>query len=257
MRNNKALIVLLIIGLALGMALILEDEITPMWQSETLSETLQNETRDAEDKARDAGRRPAAVIAFLGISEGMTVIDLIAAGGYYTEVLSLAVGQTGKVYAQNPQRVLEFRDGANNKALSKRLAGNRLSNVIRLDKEMDALGIEPNSIDFAMTALNLHDVYNGFGEDVAIDFAKTIFTLLKPGAGLGVIDHAGAPKQNNTELHRMQYSQATEVLEEAGFNIEATSDLLRNSDDSMDKFVFHPEIRGKTDRFLIRARKPR
>ena len=256
MRNNKALIVLLSIGVVLGMAVLLKDEITQLWQPETLNKALQNETRDAEDKARDAGRKPAAVIAFLGINDGMTVIDLIAAGGYYTEVLSLAVGQTGTVYAQNPQRVLEFRDGANNKALSKRLAGNRLANVTRLDKEMDALGIEANSIDFAMTALNLHDIYNSSGEDAATAFAKIIFTLLKPGGGFGVIDHDGDPKQNNTKLHRMQYSQATKVLEEAGFTIEATSALLRNSDDSMDKFVFHPEIRGRTDRFLIRARKP-
>lgn len=261
MRNNKILIILVLMGLALGVVTMLlneteQNEPAQVSLQTTLYEALQNESRDAKDKARDPGRKPAAVIKFLGINEGLTVIDLIAASGYYTEVLSLAVGPAGKVYAQNPQRVLEYNDGANDRALTKRLDENRLPNVTRLDKEMKALGIEANSIDFALTALNLHDIYNGSGKDVATGFAKIIFTILKPGGGFGVIDHHGDPDQDNAKLHRMQYSQAVEILQEAGFKIEATSALLRNSDDGLNKHVYNPDIRGMTDRFLIKARKP-
>jgi len=91
-----------------------------------LSILLANSSRSAEDQARDAGRKPAAIIEFLGIKPGMRVLDVIAAGGWYTEVLALAVGPDGHVVAQNPPVILEMRDGANEKALSARLAGNRL-----------------------------------------------------------------------------------------------------------------------------------
>ena len=102
---------------------------------------LANPDRSAEDQARDAGRKPAEVLEFLQIGPAMTVIDLIAAGGYYTEVLSLRVGSEGRVYAQNPALVLKFRDGANDKAMTARLADDRLKNVIRWDHEFDDLGI--------------------------------------------------------------------------------------------------------------------
>ena len=66
-----------------------------------LATRLATSDRLAEDKARDVGRRPAEVLAFLGIEPGMTVMDVIASGGYYSEVLAEAVGPDGLVYAQN------------------------------------------------------------------------------------------------------------------------------------------------------------
>jgi predicted methyltransferase len=219
--------------------------------------SLMDESRSTEDKARDGGRKPAEVMAFLGVEEGMTVIDVIAAGGYYTEVLSRTVGRRGKVYAQNPAGVLKFRDGANDKALTTRLADNRLPNVIRWDRETTELGIAPDSIDFALTALNFHDMYNSSGKDAAVGFSKLIFDVLKPGAVFGVIDHEGAAAADNQALHRIQGGLALEALLEAGFSIESTSDTLRNPEDDLSKMVFDASIRGKTDRFLIKAVKPR
>ena len=58
--------------------------------------------RPAEDKERDAARKPIQTVQFLGIETGDTVIDVIAVGGWFTEVLSAAVGPSGKVLAQNP-----------------------------------------------------------------------------------------------------------------------------------------------------------
>ena len=86
--------------------------------SAALTARLASSERPETDRARDAGRRPAEVVSFLGVKPGMTVIDLVAAGGYYTEVMSLAVGPEGKVYAQNSAFVLKLRDGANEKAIS-------------------------------------------------------------------------------------------------------------------------------------------
>jgi predicted methyltransferase len=221
-----------------------------------LAQRLANADRSAEEKARDAGRKPAEVVEFLGITAGVTVIDVIAAGGYYTEVLSVAVGEKGKVYAQNPAAVLKFRDGANDKAMTARLAGERLANVERLDVEMADLAIPNDSLDAAITALNIHDVYNGRGEDVARTLLLGVYAKLKPGGVLGIIDHAGIASQDNKKLHRIERQRVLDTIAKTPFELEAESDLLANEDDDHTKNVFAPNMRGNTDRFLLRLRKP-
>ena len=224
--------------------------------SGALAKALANSGRPEQDRARDAGRKPAEVLAFLGITPGMTVLDLIAAGGYYTEVLSVAVGPTGTVHAQNPKAVLEFRDGANDKALTVRLADNRLANVKRLDREVPDMGIAPGSLDAVITALNFHDVYNGRGAEAVAGMLAAISAALKPGGVLGVIDHAGKPDADNAKLHRIHEDLVVKAVTDAGFVVEAKSDVLRNPDDNHTLPVFNPDIRGKTDRFVLRLRKP-
>jgi len=221
-----------------------------------LTSALDRDGRAAEDRARDAGRKPAEVVAFLGIHPGARVIDLIAASGYYTEVLSLAVGPSGVVYAQNPKVVLEFRDGANDKALSRRLADDRLPNVQRLDMALSEVPIEPGSLDAAVTALNFHDLYNGRSPEAADGFLKAVLALLKPGGVLGLIDHSGDPDADNEKLHRIEESKVERAVKAAGFELEATGDLLRNTDDDRKQNVFDAAIRGRTDRFVMRLRKP-
>jgi predicted methyltransferase len=217
---------------------------------------LTDDSRFAGDRERDAGRMPADVVAFLGIEPGMNVIDIIAAGGYYTEVLSLAVGAEGHVAAQNPAVILKMRDGVNEKQLSERLANGRLANVSRLDKELAELVLEDGPFDAALTALNLHDVYNNYGEPGAIGAMKTIAATLRPGAVFGVIDHQGADGNDNKELHRIRVEDAIRVSELAGFVVEAQSDLLQVQDDDWTGSVFADGRRGNTDRFVLRLRKP-
>ncbi len=223
--------------------------------SAALSKALADTSRSEVDRNRDAGRKPADVIRFLGIEEGMHVIDLIAASGYYTEVLSLAVGPTGTVYAQNPPSVLQYRDGAADKAMSVRLADSRLANVMRLDREMSDTGLKPDSLDAAITALNFHDIYND-DPAAAASFLKAVRMHLKPGGVLGVIDHFGSAGADNAKLHRIEEQLVIDAVEAAGFVVEATSDVLRNPSDDRTTGVFDPSVRGKTDRFVLKLRSP-
>ena len=225
-----------------------------------LVDRLAESDRGEADKKRDPGRKPAEVVAFLEVEPGWTVIDLIAGGGYYTEVLSLAVGDEGTVYAQNPPSVLKYRDGANDKAMTRRLRGNRLPNVQRLDQDLSELTLEPGTVDFAITALNFHDIYNGSGSAAAQAFLGHVSKLLKPGGVLGVIDHSGAAgngnDNGNDKLHRIEEKKVREAAEQAGFEVLGSSDLLRNPADDLSAGVFDPAIRGNTDRFLLALRKP-
>jgi predicted methyltransferase len=209
--------------------------------------------RPAENKARDAARKPIETVQFFGIKTGQTAIDLIAVGGWFTEVLSAAVGPTGKVYSQNPPFLVN--------ADAEKALIDRLGNVQAVHDRLDQ-AIPAGSVDAAVTAMNLHDIYNGFagqagGEQPAVDFLKAVYTTLKPGGVLGVIDHVGVAGKDNVMLHRMLPQQARDAITKAGFTIEAESTLLANSADDHTKNVFDPSVMGHTDQFVFRARKPR
>lgn len=212
--------------------------------------------RSDADKARDAQRKPAQVLAFLGLKPGDTALDVWAAGGWYTEVLSIAVGPTGHVYSQNPPSVLAFGDGRNDKALAERLADGRLANVERVNEALTDEPLPADSVDFAITAMNFHDVYNGEGEEAGKAFMKEVYLVLKPGGVFGVIDHVGNAGADNAKLHRIEPEKAKQAALAAGFVIEAESDLLAHPEDDHTKRVFDPAVRGKTDRFLLKLRKP-
>jgi predicted methyltransferase len=208
--------------------------------------------RAAENKARDAGRKPIETVEFLGIETGDTVIDMVAAAGWFTEVLSAAVGPTGKVYSQNPPFLVQ--------ADAEQALHARLGNVEAVHVPLNQTSLA-GTVDAALTAQNLHDLYNGFGgnpgsEQAAVDFLKAIYDVLKPGGVLGVIDHVGIEGQDNATMHRMQVQQARDAVTKAGFTIEAESSILANPADDHTKGVFDPAIRGSTDQFMIRARKP-
>jgi predicted methyltransferase len=221
-----------------------------------LEELLASDFRSTADRGRDARRKPAEVLAFLGIQPGMNVMDVIAAGGWYTEVLALAVGPGGRVSAQNPQFVLTFRDGAMDRALSARLANNRLPNVSRLDREFADMTPADGVSDAALTALNLHDVYNDSGEDAAVGMLRVVYSMLKPGGVFGVIDHEGAEGRDNAAVHRMLKADAIRIAEAAGFVVEGDSDILQVADDDHTQHVYADGRRGNTDRFLLKLRRP-
>jgi len=227
------------------------------WTTADLTTALNNPTRPQADRDRDADRKPADLMTFFGVERGMTALDVIAAGGYMTDVLAAAVGSTGKVYSQNPPAFLKFNNGANDKALATRLASNRLPNVVRVDADLPAsTNIPAGSVDFAITALNLHDIYNRDAA-AAQKFLKDVFTTLKPGGVFGVIDHAGVAGGDNAKLHRMQKSDAIAAAKIAGFTVEAESNLLAHPADDHTKGPFDPALRGKTDQFVLKLRKPK
>ncbi|MEM7282688.1 MAG: SAM-dependent methyltransferase [Pseudomonadota bacterium] len=210
--------------------------------------------RTPEDQARYSQRKPAEVLSFIGVKPGDRVIDILASGGWYSEVLSAAVGQEGLVYAQNPPRLLQFRDGFYEKQLVARLANNRLPNIFRLDANFSDLNIEPESLDAAMLALNFHDLYYLMGPEVAESGLRTIHGLLKPGGVLALIDHHGGQNDHSTNeaAHRINQALVEQLAVSNGFRVAATSEVLRNSDDDYSKNVFDESVKGRTDRFVLK-----
>ena len=219
-----------------------------------------NEGRTEADRARDAGRKPAEVLEFFGIQPGMTVLDMYSGGGYYTEMLSHIVGPEGSVIAHSNQAYAGFVG----EEATNRYANNRLGNVEILMAENNELALPNASFDAIMMVLAYHDIYyvdpdNGWPEIDGPRFVETLYNGLRPGGILAVVDHyaaPGSPSETGNTLHRIDPDIVTAELEAAGFVLEAKSDVLRNMDDDHSVNMGAPEVRGKTDRFVFRFRKP-
>lgn len=225
-----------------------------------LSAALADPDRPDRDKEMDVHRKPGQVIEFLGIEPGMSVIDIFAGGGYYSEILSRVVGDEGFItlYNNSPW------DGFVSNALEARLANNRLPNVDNYIAAPEDLMDLPDKYDAAIFVLGMHDVYvtdeeNGWPQIDRERFLSGIYNLLADGGVLGVIDHNAAPGTDpavvGKTLHRVDPAIVIRDLEAVGFKLEARSDILANAEDDHQMSVFDESVRRKTDRSLLRFRK--
>jgi len=224
-----------------------------------LAEALRAPERDLSDRLRDPVRKPIDVLEFLGVDTGMHVLDVYAAGGYYTLILSKAVGLTGRVYAQNTPRGLRYEEDRSEvtqgEVLEAKIAANNLINVVRVDRPVTDMALPPGSLDVVLVSQIFHDYYNS-NPRRAQAVLNEIITALKPGGVLGMIDHVGVDEQNNRRLHRMQKADAIATAQRAGFVLDAESDLLANPNDNYRRSIFDPMLNRGTDQFLLRLKKP-
>lgn len=219
-----------------------------------------SETRPEEDLASDAGRNPEAVLEHFGIQPGDVVLEMWAGGGYYTELLAHVVGESGRVVVHANTPILNFAGEQH----AMRHADNRLPNTEILLAENNELALEADGFDAATIVLNYHDLYwssEEYGWD-QIDvpaFLAELYKGIKPGGVLGIVDHqavSGSPSETGSTLHRIDSAIVIAELSSVGFVLDGESDVLANAEDDLTKSVFDPEVRGKTDRYVLRFRKP-
>jgi predicted methyltransferase len=218
--------------------------------------------RPATDREQDARRRPAELLEFAGIAPGMRVIDVFSAGGYNTELLSRVVGAKGEVIAYNNGAYARFAA----KGIAQRYANDRLPNVRQVTEEVDKFTLPAASLDAAIFVMSYHDLYwrPADGSWPQTDPAQMLAVLakaLEPGGVIVVQDHVAAAGGDTSkvvdELHRIDPAVVRRDFEKAGFEFDGESGVLAHPDDDHTKLVFDETIRGRTDQFVYRFRKPR
>jgi predicted methyltransferase len=198
------------------------------------------------DVYRDDRRKPAETVAFAGVAPGMTVAELIPGNGYYTRILSKAVGPQGHVYT------LPFSEPR--ASYSKAIAADpAYANVTLVTGPPLSLNV-PAPVDVVWTTQNYHDIRQGRAL-----LNKAVFAALKPGGTYFVVDHAavaGAGEDVLLSLHRIDEATVKREVLAAGFVLDAESDLLRNPADKRTQMVFDREVNRSTDQFVLKFRKP-
>ena len=241
--TNKVSKVGLSLGLSFGMVAGAE-AVAP-----DFIDKLQSELRPAEDKVRDAVRRPVQVMDELGVQEGWTVVDVAAGGGWYTEVLSAAVGPSGKVLSQAGPRAL----GNETAKAAAEAKAERLGNVEVVFQNVS--DIPSGTADAALTALNLHDALNFRGDDGAKAMLTEMYNVLKSGGVAAIIDHEGNAGNDNSNLHRMPVADAIRLAEAVGFEVLKESMVLHSYADDHSLPTRDATLARNTDRFLLIVRK--
>jgi len=212
--------------------------------------------RPKDDTDRDADRHPAEIMTMTELRPGGRAVD-VGPGrtGYYTKIMSRIVGANGKVFMFNPTWVAEKFPVAVEGASILNKAG--YTNVEGSVQPMAEIKFD-QPVDLVFVSQLYHDqVWQKI--DVA-KMNKAIFDALKPGGIYFVIDHTGpgvTAVEQIDKLHRIEPSVVKQQILAAGFELVAESDLLKNPADPMNVSVFDPSIRGKTNQFVFKFRRPK
>jgi predicted methyltransferase len=207
----------------------------------------------ADQQPDDAHRKPAELLAFAGVKPGQQVVDVLPGGGYWTRIFTGVVGPSGHVYAVWPNAAAAY--GAKGVAA---LQAKNLANVtVAVDPAIITVA---KPVDLVWTVQNYHDLANKGGGEAALGaFNAAVFKALKPGGTYVVVDHAapaGSGLADTETLHRIDPAIVKREITNAGFVFVGESKVLANPADDHTMKVFDPAIRGKTDQFVYKFRRP-
>jgi predicted methyltransferase len=227
----------------------------PKATPESYVSVVADPARPQADRERDVARKPAEILAFAEIRPGQEVLEIVPGGGYFTRLLAGAVGPQGKVYAYVPTEMVgKFNSDTQAKALDA-----AYPNVEYATDPLTQKAPGPFA-DVVFTVQNYHDFHTPLlGSPNIADVNAAIWSTLKPGGLYVIIDHAalagtGATAANT--LHRIEPAQVRREVEAAGFVYAGSTEVLRNPADPKTANVFDPSIRGRTDQFAMKFRKP-
>ena len=249
------------IGTGLASALIMASPAASAGKSDVYAAAVADSAHRSEKNVKlDASRKPAEVLRFLGLRPGMRVADPFGGNLYWAEITTAIVGPKGRVTIWEPS---QFYDQDSYDKFTAFRATH--PNAWERTSPFEAPDLPVAGYDFMLINLDYHDVYweSAKNKVVRMDpdaWLKTIYASIKPGGVVGVVDHIanpGDPRVTVEKMHRIDPAVVKADFIRAGFKLEAQSDLLRNPADDHSLLVFNPAIRGKTDRFIMKFRKPR
>lgn len=216
--------------------------------------------RTADNMKLDESRKPAEVLEFFGLKPGMNAIDMFGANRYWSEIMAPVVGPYGSVVVWQPTQYMNDKRRTEFAQFAA-----RQPNVALISSPFENPLLGTDRYDFLIMNMDYHDVYwqNPERKIPRMDpdsWLKALYAAMKPGAVVGIIDHVASPNDDTRatveKYHRIDPVVVKADFERAGFMLEAESDMLRNPADDHMLNVFDPKIRGKTDRFVFKFRKP-
>ena len=219
-----------------------------------IAEACSCDQRSDQERNRDSGRKPDQVLAFFGVELGMAVGEIQAGGGYFSGLLSAAVGESGYVYAHNAPASIARRKGVN--PIEERIKDYGLSNMAPLVGPVESPGF-PDSLDAVFMIMTYHDACYSEVDRAVLN--KTVFDALKPGGVFGILDHAARPGKGFDDAHECHRIEKCKLIDEVtsyGFVLDGETDCLENESDTRDKIPFEKGLRDHTCRFVVKFTRP-
>jgi predicted methyltransferase len=217
-----------------------------------------DDPRRTMHRGADDRRHPGELIAASGLEAGDRVLDLIPGDGYWTRLFSRIVGREGRVYAVWPKNYADVAMG--NVATLRQIAASPDYPNVSVEVQPSPILTAPEPLDMVWTVQNYHDYPDEFmGRLDPAQLNRAVFEMLKPGGTFFIVDHAAEPgsgMRDTERLHRIDPAIVRRQVEAAGFEYVGASDVLGNPADDHRLPVFDPRIRGRTDQFVMRFRKP-
>jgi predicted methyltransferase len=251
---RKAAVPLLLAAVLAGCASLNQPD-----SSAAIAGAVADKARPDSDVQRDADRKPAQTLAFTEVRPGAKVADYAAGSGYFTRLFSDTVGPGGQVYAVMPQEFMQFPKAGKSIEELKAWSASHPNVIVTVAPALDGT-VFPEPLDLFWISQNYHDLHDKFMGPVDIAaFNRAVYAALKPGGVYIVLDHAaasGAPADVTETLHRIEPDTVRREVEAAGFRFEGASSVLANPADPHTAKVFDPSIRGRTDQFIYKFRKP-
>jgi predicted methyltransferase len=228
--------------------------------SAVLAAAVADSSRPDSDTTRDADRKPEQTLAFSGIKPGDQVADYVADSGYFTRLFASVVGSKGHVYAVEPTAFFKYQSFPKSIAELQGYAVAHPNVTVTTAAALEGLKF-PEKLDLFWISQDYHDLHDEFMGPVDIAaFNKAVYSALRPGGVYVILDHSAAPgaPANVTEtLHRIEASTVRREVEAAGFKFDSESRILANPADPRTAKVFDQSIRGHTDQFILKFRKPK
>jgi len=219
-----------------------------------IANAIADPTRPKDDVAADALRDPADTLAFAGVKPGMTVAELFPGGGYFTRLISDAVGPTGKVYG------LENAGWSDAVTADRALLAEPGRGNVALDVEPFGQFQLPAKVDLFWITQNYHDLHIAkYGAVDMAAFNRHVFDSLKSGGVYFILDHQANPGTTLAQiavLHRIEKTQVIREVTAAGFRLVAEGRFLERPADDHTRTIFDPAIRGHTDQYALKFVRP-
>lgn len=241
----------------------------------TLEALVSGKHRSARNIARNDARHPVETLEFFGLKPDMTVLEILPALGWYTEILAPYLADHGRLYVAHfsPDGVMPYMP----KVLE--MFEDRIRREVEIFGKITVRHINPptevsvtppGSVDLALAFRNVH---NWVMADQEHEYFAAFFKALKPGGVLGIVEHRARPDADMKSMKTSGYvtqAYVKEVAQRAGFVFEASSEINANPRDSADHphgiWSLPPSLRsgdedkykaiGESDRMTLKFRKP-
>ncbi len=216
---------------------------------------MESDLRTEQEVDRDRNRRPVDTLAFFGLEDDMTIVELLPGGGWYAKLLVPVVADKGQYYgAIGTSRVesMTSQPGMEKmQIIAKDATLNRPEGSHFYDLELSSLGV--TDVDMVLTFRNYHN----FSASGRAAMNKAAYDALKPGGIYAVVDHTRRHMEGDSDENRRRFDPvlAIKEIQDAGFELVDFSDMHYKADDELEYEVGRRSVSGNTDRWTLKFRK--